>query len=34
MLEQNVLNAKKPFLLLLEIWHLHVFKVHKQNPNI
>jgi hypothetical protein len=34
MLAQNVLNAKTPFLLLLEIWHLPVFKVHKQNPNI
>jgi hypothetical protein len=34
MLAQNVLNAKTPFLLLLEIWHLPVFKVHKQNSNI
>ena len=34
MLTQNVLNAKTPFLLLLEIWHLPVFKVHKQNSNI
>jgi hypothetical protein len=34
MLAQNVLNAKTPFLLLLEIWHLPVSKVHKQNSNI
>jgi hypothetical protein len=33
-LSQNALNAKTPFLLLLEIGHLPVFKVHKQNPNI
>ena len=31
---QNMLRAKKPFLLLLEIWHLPVFKAHKQNSNI
>jgi hypothetical protein len=34
MLAQNVLNAKTLFLLLLKIWHLPVFKVHKQNSNI
>jgi|HubBroStandDraft_6_1064221.scaffolds.fasta_scaffold1615300_2 hypothetical protein len=34
MLAQNVLNAETPFLLLLEIWHLPVFKVPKQHSKI